>query len=47
MKDRLAYKKWKYYINLTGLEFPLKTNWELVQILSTYKGANDVDTFHK
>lgn len=35
-------KKWKYYINLTGQEFPLKTNWEVVQILKAYNGAVDV-----
>uniref|UniRef100_A0A2C9KTV8 Protein xylosyltransferase n=1 Tax=Biomphalaria glabrata TaxID=6526 RepID=A0A2C9KTV8_BIOGL len=34
--------KWKYFINLTGQEFPLKTNWELIQILVAYRGANDV-----
>ena len=39
---------WKYYINLTGREYPLKTNWELVQILRVYNGANDIDgTLHK
>lgn len=36
-------KKWKYFINLTGQEFPLKTNYELVKILKAYNGANDVD----
>ncbi|XP_053400631.1 N-acetyllactosaminide beta-1,6-N-acetylglucosaminyl-transferase-like [Mercenaria mercenaria] len=36
-------KKWKYFINLTGQEFPLKTNYELVQILKTYNGSNDVE----
>ena len=36
-------RKWKYFINLTGEEFPLKTNYELVQILKAYNGANDVD----
>ena len=35
-------KKWKYFINLTGQEFPLKTNSELVKILTAYRGANDV-----
>ena len=35
-------KKWKYFINLTGQEFPLKTNSELVKILTAYNGANDV-----
>ena len=36
-------KKWKYFINLTGQEFPLKTNYELVKILKAYKGANNGD----
>ena len=36
-------KKWKYFINLTGRDFPLKTNYELVQILRSYNGANDID----
>ncbi|KAH9514856.1 Beta-1,3-galactosyl-O-glycosyl-glycoprotein beta-1,6-N-acetylglucosaminyltransferase 3 [Bulinus truncatus] len=42
MKHLWKYKKWKYFINLTGQEFPLKTNWELVQILKAYNGANDL-----
>ena len=33
-------KSWKYYINLTGQEFPLKTNLEIVQILKAMGGAN-------
>ena len=33
---------WKYFINLTGQEFPLKTNYELVKILTAYNGANDI-----
>ncbi|KAL3886797.1 hypothetical protein ACJMK2_026769 [Sinanodonta woodiana] len=36
-------KKWKYFINLTGQEFPLKTNYEIVQILQAYDGANDLE----
>lgn len=36
-------KTWKYFINLTGQEFPLKTNYELVKILKAYNGANDVE----
>ncbi|KAH9525149.1 Beta-1,3-galactosyl-O-glycosyl-glycoprotein beta-1,6-N-acetylglucosaminyltransferase [Bulinus truncatus] len=43
MKHLWKYKKWKYFMNLTGQEFPLKTNWELVQILKAYNGANNVD----
>ncbi|KAH9514864.1 Beta-1,3-galactosyl-O-glycosyl-glycoprotein beta-1,6-N-acetylglucosaminyltransferase [Bulinus truncatus] len=43
MKYLWKYSTWKYFINLTGQEFPLKTNWELVQILKAYNGANDVE----
>lgn len=34
---------WKYFINLVGRDFPLKTNAEIVAILRTYNGSNDVD----
>ena len=34
---------WRYFINLTGREFPLRTNLELVRILKAYNGANDID----
>ena len=43
MEVLYKYTKWKYFINLTGQEFPLKTNFELVKILKSYNGANDVD----
>ncbi|XP_055866636.1 beta-1,3-galactosyl-O-glycosyl-glycoprotein beta-1,6-N-acetylglucosaminyltransferase-like isoform X2 [Biomphalaria glabrata] len=43
MEHLWKFKKWKYFINLTGQEFPLKTNWELVQILKAYNGANDLE----
>ncbi|GFR60437.1 beta-1,3-galactosyl-O-glycosyl-glycoprotein beta-1,6-N-acetylglucosaminyltransferase [Elysia marginata] len=36
-------KKWKYFINLTGQEFPLMTNYELVKVLQAFKGANNVE----
>jgi len=39
-------KGWKYLINLSGDDFPLKTNYELVQILKAYGGANDVFGSH-
>ncbi|XP_046551048.1 beta-1,3-galactosyl-O-glycosyl-glycoprotein beta-1,6-N-acetylglucosaminyltransferase 3-like [Haliotis rubra] len=42
MQDLLKHK-WRYLINLTGQEFPLKTNMELVQILKAYDGANDIE----
>jgi hypothetical protein len=34
---------WKYLIHMSGDEFPLKTNYELVKILSLYMGVNDLD----
>ena len=34
--------RWKYFINLTGQEFPLRTNHELVKILQLYAGGNDI-----
>ncbi|XP_061192206.1 beta-1,3-galactosyl-O-glycosyl-glycoprotein beta-1,6-N-acetylglucosaminyltransferase-like [Saccostrea echinata] len=41
MKDLLRYSKWKYLINLTGQEFPLRTNYELVKILKIFNGSNE------
>jgi hypothetical protein len=35
--------KWKYYINLVGRDFPLRTNLELVRIVKAYKGANEIE----
>ncbi|XP_046547746.1 beta-1,3-galactosyl-O-glycosyl-glycoprotein beta-1,6-N-acetylglucosaminyltransferase-like isoform X2 [Haliotis rubra] len=43
MKDLWAYPSWRYFINLSGTEFPLKTNREIVRILKTLRGANIVD----
>lgn len=43
MSDLWKHKKWKYFINLTGQEFPLRTNGELVRILKAYNGANDIE----
>ena len=40
MEELLKYKKWKYFINLTGKEWPLKTNLELVKILTAINGSN-------
>ncbi|BFZ25620.1 hypothetical protein BsWGS_28659 [Bradybaena similaris] len=47
MAELWKYSKWKYFINLTGQEFPLKTNFELVRILKAYNGAVDVSTMRK
>jgi len=43
MKQLLDYPAWKYFINLVGRDFPLRTNRELVKILTAYNGSNDVD----
>lgn len=36
-------RKWYYFINLPSQEFPLKTNAEIVKILTLYNGANDIE----
>ena len=36
-------KSWKYFINPTGQELPLRTNYELVKIFKAYNGANDIE----
>ena len=44
MKELLRRnKRWKYFINLTGQEFPIRTNSELVNILSAINGSNLVE----
>lgn len=40
------YPAWKYYVNLMGREFPIRTNHQLVKIFKAYNGANDVDGTH-
>ena len=45
MSDMLKIKSnWKYYLNIASQAFPLKTNAELVKILKTYNGSNDIGT---
>ena len=34
------YKDWKYFINVSGQEFPLKTNNELVKRLEGLDGKS-------
>ena len=44
MTDALKQdKSWKYYINLASQDFPLKTNYEMVKILTLYNGSNDIE----
>ncbi|XP_070555438.1 N-acetyllactosaminide beta-1,6-N-acetylglucosaminyl-transferase-like [Ptychodera flava] len=43
MEDLIRDKvKWKYLINLSGQDFPLKTNREIMQQLKAFKGLNDI-----
>ena len=35
---------WKYFINLCGQDFPLKTNLEMVRSLKALKGTNSMET---
>ena len=34
---------WRYYLNLVGTEFPLRTNLELVRVLKRLNGTNDIE----
>ena len=44
MRDLIQLSpRWRYFINLTGKEFPLRTNAQLVSILKVYNGANEVN----
>ncbi|KAK2150091.1 hypothetical protein LSH36_424g02095 [Paralvinella palmiformis] len=46
MRDALARgASWKYFLNLAGSEFPLKTNREIVEILKTLNGSNDIEQY--
>ncbi|PAA78733.1 hypothetical protein BOX15_Mlig021971g3 [Macrostomum lignano] len=36
-------KKWRYFINLVGQEYPLRTMRELVRILKSLNGANNLE----
>jgi hypothetical protein len=44
--DNLKRKRvvnWKYFLNMAGSEFPLRTNYELTRILTAYNGSNEVE----
>ncbi|XP_042724789.1 N-acetyllactosaminide beta-1,6-N-acetylglucosaminyl-transferase-like [Lagopus leucura] len=41
MRDLLASAvPWRYLLNACGQDFPLKTNWEIIQHLKAYRGKN-------
>ncbi|XP_029472139.1 beta-1,3-galactosyl-O-glycosyl-glycoprotein beta-1,6-N-acetylglucosaminyltransferase [Rhinatrema bivittatum] len=45
MKDLVRRSaSWKYLINLCGMDFPVKTNQEIVEKLKTLKGENSLET---
>ncbi|XP_029365787.1 beta-1,3-galactosyl-O-glycosyl-glycoprotein beta-1,6-N-acetylglucosaminyltransferase [Echeneis naucrates] len=39
-----ASTKWKYFLNLCGQDFPLKTNLEIVRVLRSLKGMNSLES---
>ncbi|XP_070690409.1 beta-1,3-galactosyl-O-glycosyl-glycoprotein beta-1,6-N-acetylglucosaminyltransferase-like [Pempheris klunzingeri] len=39
-----ASTKWKYFINLCGQDFPLKTNLEIIRILRSLQGGNSLES---
>lgn len=39
-----ASTKWKYFINLCGQDFPLKTNLEIVRMLRLLRGGNSMES---
>uniref|UniRef100_A0A914ZZ31 Uncharacterized protein n=1 Tax=Parascaris univalens TaxID=6257 RepID=A0A914ZZ31_PARUN len=43
MRILVRYPKWKYVFLLQNHDLPLKTNAELVRILSVFNGSNDVE----
>lgn len=46
MRDTINTRvRWKYYINLAGQEYPLKTNLELVRMLKLLNGTNDIESY--
>jgi len=44
MRDLMRYyrRRFRYFINLTGQEFPLRTNLELIRIARIFNGSNDI-----
>lgn len=39
-----ASTTWKYFINLCGQDFPLKTNLEIVRMLRSLRGGNSLES---
>ena len=46
MEDLLRHPvQWKYVLNLCGMDFPLKTNLEMVRQLRAYNGHNCIEAY--
>ncbi|VDP67314.1 unnamed protein product [Echinostoma caproni] len=41
---QLSSVRWKYMLNGSGQEFPLRTNWELVKALKALNGSNIIES---
>ncbi|XP_032837082.2 beta-1,3-galactosyl-O-glycosyl-glycoprotein beta-1,6-N-acetylglucosaminyltransferase-like [Petromyzon marinus] len=44
LAERAAERPWRYFINLCGLDFPIKTNLEIVRALRALRGANSLES---
>lgn len=45
MKDLLgSHIQWRYLLNTCGTDFPIKTNWEIVQTLKFLNGRNSLES---
>ncbi|KAH3857510.1 N-acetyllactosaminide beta-1,6-N-acetylglucosaminyl-transferase-like [Dreissena polymorpha] len=42
---KMTSVSWKYYINLTGQEFMLKSNAEIIHYLRKLNGTNDIESY--
>lgn len=42
LRNLLKHSKWNYFINLSENDFPLKINNDIVNILTSLKGANSI-----
>jgi hypothetical protein len=45
MRDLVSQNKvdWKYLLNMAGSEWPLRTNYEIVKILTAFNGSNVIE----
>ncbi|XP_059173270.1 N-acetyllactosaminide beta-1,6-N-acetylglucosaminyl-transferase-like [Physella acuta] len=47
MSDLMGHPvQWRYVINMPGQQFPLRTNLEMVRVLKSFNGSNDIEGLH-